>query len=312
MGTISPIQNTDRRSAEKRAAIRITAPAKINLYLHVTGRRADGFHLLDSLVAFAGVGDTVSVRPASQLGLGVDGPLADGVPKGNRNLVLTAARRLAEATGTKDGAAIRLTKRLPVAAGLGGGSADAAAALKALAALWGVAAPRGGAAGVLGAVAETLGADVPVCLAGSAAFVGSIGERIAPAPALPRAWLVLANPGVTLATPRVFATRAGPYAKAARFTAAPAAARELAAVLASRANDLTQAAVSLAPAVDETLAVLAAEPAALLTRMSGSGATCFALFAAPAPAEAAAARLRAAHPDWWVRAAPLLDGGTRT
>ena len=290
------------RGSESLAAIRITAPAKINLYLHVTGQRADGFHLLDSLVAFAGVGDTVAVRPASRIGLVIDGPLADRVPKGNQNLVLAAARRLAKATGTGDGAAIQLTKRLPVAAGLGGGSADAAAALRALAALWGLA----GEGGVLGAIAETLGADVPVCLAGGAAFVGGIGERITPAPVLPRAWLVLVNPGVALATPRVFAARAGHFAKADRFTAAPATAGELAAVLASRANGLTAAAVSLAPAVAETLAALAAEPAALLTRMSGSGATCFALFAEAAEAEAAAARLTVAHPDWWVRAAPLL------
>ena len=282
--------------------IRITAPAKINLYLHVTGRRADGFHLIDSLVAFAGVGDTVAVSPSSRLGLVIDGPLADRVPKGNRYLVLAAARRLANATGTADGAAIQLTKRLPVAAGLGGGSADAAAALRALAALWGVA----GEGGVLGTVAKTLGADVPVCLAGYAAFVGGIGERITSAPALPQAWLVLVNPGVVLATPRVFAARAGLFAKAARFTEPPEVAGELASVLALRANGLTTAAVSLAPAVAETLAALAAEPAALLTRMSGSGATCFALFAEAGEAETAAARLTAAHPDWWVRAAPLL------
>jgi 4-diphosphocytidyl-2-C-methyl-D-erythritol kinase len=291
--------------ASRRGVIRITAPAKINLYLHITGRRADGFHLLDSLVAFAGVGDTVSVRPASGLELTIDGPLADRIPKGDENLVLTTARRLAEITKTVDGAAIRLTKRLPVAAGLGGGSADAAAALTALAALWGVAEEDG----VLGAVAETLGADVPVCLARCAAFVGGIGERITPAPSLPNAWLVLANPGVALSTPKVFAARTGPFAKAARFTESPPAARELATVLASRANDLTQAAVSLAPAVDEALAALAAEPAALMTRMSGSGATCFALFAEAAEAEAAAVRLTAAHPDWWVHAAPLLNGG---
>jgi 4-diphosphocytidyl-2-C-methyl-D-erythritol kinase len=290
------------RAAESLAAIRISAPAKINLYLHVTGRRADGFHLLDSLVAFAGVGDTVSVRPASGLDLTIDGPLAGRIPKDEQNLVFTAARRLAKATKTARGAAIRLTKRLPVAAGLGGGSADAAAALRALADLWGVADDMA----VLGAVAETLGADVPVCLARRAAFVGGIGERITLAPALPQAWLVLANPGSALSTPKVFAARTGRFAKAARFTDAPAAAGELAAVLARRANGLTRAAVSLAPAVGETLAALAAEPAALLTRMSGSGATCFALFAEAAAAAAAAARLAAAHPDWWVRAAPLL------
>jgi len=290
------------RGSESIAAIRVTAPAKINLYLHVTGRRPDGFHLLDSLVAFAGIGDTVAVRPASRLDLVIDGPLADRLPKGNQNLVLAAARLLAKVTGTGDGAAIQLTKRLPVAAGLGGGSADAAAALKALAALWGLAE----AGAVLGAIAETLGADVPVCLVGCTSFVGGIGERITPAPVLPRAWLVLANPGVALATPRVFAARTGRFAKAARFTEPPAAAGGLAAVLALRSNGLTEAAVSLAPAVDETLAALAAEPAALLTRMSCSGTTCFALFAEAAEAEAAAARLTTAHPDWWVRAAPLL------
>ena len=289
------------------ATLSFPAPAKVNLYLHVTGRRADGYHELDSLIAFAGVGDTVTVGPADDLSLAVDGPFAGRLPPAPDNLVLRAARRLARAAGVEAAAAITLTKRLPVASGLGGGSADAAATLRALARLWDLPADDG----PLKDLALGLGADVPACLGGACAFVGGIGERLRPAPPLPPAWLVLANPGVPLATAAVFAGRAGAFSRPAPFDDVPADATGLAALLAARRNDLTEAATARAPAVGEALAALEAEAGSLLARMSGSGATCFALFAGAGEAQGAAKRIATAHPGWWVAAAPLLGDAAR-
>jgi 4-diphosphocytidyl-2-C-methyl-D-erythritol kinase len=280
----------------------VRAPAKVNLYLHVTGRRDDGYHLLDSLVAFADAADTISVRPAETLTLIVDGPFAAGVPAGADNLVLKAAAALAETEGVPAGARIRLFKRLPVAAGIGGGSADAAAALKALSALWQV----NPATEDLAGLALALGADVPVCLAARPTFVGGIGEEISEAPPLPPCWLILANPGIALPTPAVFRHRDGPFTAEARFDAPPADPWDLARLLAERRNDLTDAAVALEPAVGRVLAELDLLPGALLARMSGSGATCFALFATREQAETGAQILREQHPGWWVEAAALL------
>jgi len=281
-----------------------SAQAKVNLYLHVTGRRADGYHLLDSLIAFAAVGDTIDVRPADTLRLSISGPFAAAVPTGPQNLVLRAARALAEHAGVGARADIRLTKRLPVAAGIGGGSADAAAALRALMALWSVSL----AAEDLQSLALSLGADVPVCLAGHPACVGGIGEDIVEAPRLPPCWLVLVNPGVELSTPAVFKRRNGPFSREAPLRAPPADAEELAKHLAERRNDLTAAAVALRPVVGTVLTELDLLPGTLLSRMSGSGATCFALFAAREDAERGARRLRQEHSEWWIEAAPLSQG----
>jgi 4-diphosphocytidyl-2-C-methyl-D-erythritol kinase len=283
-------------------SLSVDAPAKVNLSLHVVGKRADGYHLLDSLVAFAGIGDTLEFTPAAGLSLEITGPTAALIPAQGENIVLTAARRLAERAGVAADAAIRLTKRLPVAAGIGGGSADAAAALKGLARLWNTTLPEQD----MHALALSLGADVPVCLAGRAMRMSGVGEVLEPAPPLPPAWLVLVNPMVPLHTPAVFKARQGDFSAANPLTAAPADAAALAEALASRRNDLTRAAVALEPVVGEILATLAADPACLLARMSGSGATCFGLFATQPAAEQAAARLAALHPAWWVAPAPLL------
>jgi 4-diphosphocytidyl-2-C-methyl-D-erythritol kinase len=286
------------------AAVTVDACAKVNLYLHVVGRRADGYHLLDSLVVFAGVGDTIEAAPAAGLKLEIGGPFAAGLAGEADNLVLRAARALAEAAGVPARARLRLTKRLPVASGIGGGSADAAAALIALAKVWRleIAPDR------LVAIGLALGADVPMCLAGRTAFVGGIGEEIAPAPALPRFWLVLANPGVTVPTPavyRAYATASTRFSAAGRFAEPPADARALADLLNARGNDLTDTAVRLAPAIGEVLTALQALPGALVVRMSGSGATCFAVFTDEDAASAAADRLAADRPRWWVRPAPV-------
>jgi len=289
--------------------VTVAAPAKVNLYLHVTGRRDDGYHELDSLIAFAGTGDEITVRAADNLTLDVAGPFANAVPSGLDNLVLRAARALADAAGIKARSAIRFDKRLPVAAGIGGGSADAAAVLRALDGLWGT---RAGEAD-LARIGLALGADVPVCLSGRPAFVGGIGERIDPAPPLPPCWLVLANPGVEMPTPAVFARRDGAFSRPARFDEFISDGTELAALLAGRQNDLEVPARFIAPVIDDVLDALSRPSGALLARMSGSGATCFALFADEARATAAARDLAAAWPDWWVEAAPLLvaDPGPR-
>lgn len=283
------------------------APAKVNLYLHVLGRRPDGYHRLDSLVVFADVGDEVVAAPAEDLTLAVEGPFAAALPAGADNLVLRAAWALAEAAGVPARARLTLVKNLPVAAGIGGGSADAAAALAALTGLWGLRLDDA----ALDRVALGLGADVPMCRRSRPLRVGGIGDELDDAPALPAFALVLVNPGVPLATAAVFAAfdagPAGGRAPVARpLSNAPANAAALAAELKRRANDLEGPARFLAPGVDAALAALAAAPACLLARMSGAGATCFGLFADAGAAKHAAAVIGREHPDWWVVAAGTL------
>lgn len=277
------------------------APAKVNLHLHVTGRRADGYHLLDSLVVFAGAADLLTGDTADGLSLALGGPEAASLAAEPDNLVLRAARALAAAAGVPANAALRLAKRLPVASGIGGGSADAAAALRLCARLWGLRLPEAR----MAELALSLGADVPVCLAARPARMGGVGEVLSPAPRLPPFGLLLANPRVAVATPAVFRARARafrpPAALPAGWNDAAAMARDLAAL----ANDLQDAAVSLCPAIGEVLAALAALPGARLARMSGSGATCFALFDDPGTARAAAGLLPAA---WWRWGGGLYGG----
>ncbi len=271
------------------------APAKVNLALHVTGRRADGYHLLDSLVVFPRVGDLLEVEPAAGLSLTIDGPFARDLGAGADNLVLRAALLLRGEGGA--GAALRLVKSLPVASGIGGGSADAAAALRLLGGLWGLDLPPR-------SVLAGLGADVPVCVAGKSCRMQGIGEVIEPV-ALPPFWLVLVNPGVPVSTPAVFAGLARrdnpPLPEPPVFPDGAA----LAVWLAGQRNDLAEPAVALAPEVRTVLDALAAAPGCRLARMSGSGATCFGFFTAAEPALAAAEALRHDHPAWWVAAAPV-------
>jgi 4-diphosphocytidyl-2-C-methyl-D-erythritol kinase len=271
------------------------APPKVNLYLHVTGRRADGYHLLDSLVVVPELGDRLSLRPAAALTLSLHGPFAGAIEAGEENLVLRAARALAAAHALRPAAALTLEKRLPPAAGIGGGSADAAAALRLLARLWDVPVPD--------ALPLSLGADVPVCLAApEPRFMAGIGERLAPPPPLPGFWMVLANPRVEVPTPAVFAALARRDNPPAPPPPPLADFRALTGWLAGQRNDLEPAACALCPAIREVLAALADAP---LARMSGSGATCFALHASGAEAHRQAGRLARARPGWWVAAAPV-------
>ncbi|MDR3435976.1 4-(cytidine 5'-diphospho)-2-C-methyl-D-erythritol kinase [Telmatospirillum sp.] len=284
-------------------AVDVFAPAKVNLYLQVVGRRPDGYHLLDSLVVFAGVGDTITIRPSATLSLTIDGPMAPLLTGTPDNVVLKAARGLAEASGVAPAAAITLTKRLPVAAGIGGGSADGAAALRALCRFWNIAPDET----LLSRIGLSLGADLPVCLAGRPTQMAGIGEILSPAVALPPAWLVLVNPRVGVSTPAVFKARHGDFSAPAPLVETLRDVYDLAAALKRRRNDLAEPAIGLAPVIGDVLAAIGAEADCLLSRMSGSGATCFGLFADEGSAEAAAARLTAAHPNWWVAPAPLVE-----
>ena len=285
------------------AADRLTepAPAKVNLYLHVTGRGDDGYHRLDSLVVFAGIGDILTAGCADALDSAVTGPFAAGLAGEPDNLVLRAARALASEARVAAGAHLVLEKHLPVASGIGGGSADAAAALRLLCRLWG----REPAPGVLAAIAARLGADVAACLASQSARMGGIGERLDPAPTLPPCGMVLANPGIGVATPEVFRARTGAWSQPARLPLGWATAREMAADLSRLHNDLQPAAIRLHPPVGDVLAALAGTPDCLLARMSGSGATCYGLYADTASAERAATRLQ--HQVAWCWAGALRN-----
>jgi 4-diphosphocytidyl-2-C-methyl-D-erythritol kinase len=286
-------------AADNAAPVTVFAPAKVNLYLHVTGRRADGYHLVDSLVAFADIGDRITAEPAAQLSLALSGPEAETLATAiDDNLVLRAARLLADRTGVGAGAALHLQKNLPVAAGIGGGSSDAAAALRALKTLWAVSIGDKR----LRELGTGLGADLPACLYGRAAWVGGIGEQIEPAADLPEAGILFANPRKRLPTAMVFAARRGSFGNGGRFDPMPGDAVELARILAARGNNLTEAAIGLVPEIAAVLARLEQLPGALLVRMSGSGATCFALFANRNAAKGACAMLAAAEPLWWCAA----------
>lgn len=282
------------------SAEREAAPAKLNLALHVRGRMADGYHALETLFVFAEAGDEVALEgeaPAGRFELAVDGPFAPALAADPDNLVTRAARALARAAGVARGARLRLTKRLPVASGLGGGSSDAAATLRLLDRAWGLDWSRAR----LADLGAELGADVPACVHARPLRGEGRGERLEPV-AFAGAWAVLANPGLPVPTGAVFrgwdGLDRGPLAHG----------DALAAALAGR-NDLEPPAIALAPAVGETLAELAALPGAGLVRMSGSGATCFALFETEAAARAGAAALAGRRPGWWVVATRLLPSG---
>jgi 4-diphosphocytidyl-2-C-methyl-D-erythritol kinase len=273
------------------------APAKVNLCLHVTGRRADGYHLLDSLVVFAAVGDRVSAMAGRSLSLRLTGPEAMALGPEADNLVLRAARLM----GAGD-VALTLDKKLPVASGIGGGSADAAATLRLLARRTGRPLPDPEA--VL-----RLGADVPVCLAGQPVRMRGVGEDLSPLPPLPPVWLVLVNPRVPVPTPQVFAavTRRDNPPIPVMPTAALGSTSAFADWLGSETrNDLVDAARHVAPVLKQVQAALEAVPGCLLARMSGSGGTHFGLFASESAATTAVDHLRATHPDWWVAAGRKL------
>lgn len=283
-------------NAEVSGVVTLPAPARINLYLHITGRRADSYHEMDSLIVFSELGDTLSVGSATGLTLELDGPVGETLSAHKDNSVLRAARMLADAANVPCNAAITLTKRLPLSSGLGGSSADAAATLKALSTLWGI----GDGDVDLIEIAMKLGVDVPVCLSNGPAFVGGTGEEVEPAPALPSAGLLLVNPGVALAMSSVYGARRGGFSPSARFDEAPKDIGALVSLLEERENDLTAAATRLCPVIDDVLADIRAVPGCRFARMTGIGATCFGLFDDVGLAETAASDV--VRDDWWVAA----------
>jgi 4-diphosphocytidyl-2-C-methyl-D-erythritol kinase len=278
------------------------APAKVNLYLRVTGRRADGYHLLDSLAVFAEAKDIVTAGHADALTLDVRGAEGFELMDEPDNLVLRAADALVAATGHAPRAAITLTKLLPVASGIGGGSADAAATLRLLNTLWGT----GLDTAALEGIAARLGADVPVCVASKPARMQGVGEVLSPAPALPACGLLLANPRIALPTPQVFRARHGAFSAPAEMPDRLPDAVALAEWLRPLGNDLQDAALSLCAAIADVLTAIAAQPGCLLARMSGSGATCFGIFGSADQARAAAKAMPAA---WWRHGGGLHDAG---
>ena len=280
----------------------VKAPAKVNLTLHVTGQRKDGYHLLDSLVVFADGGDVIRAEAADDLTLTVSGPFAEGVPTDHSNLILKAAQVLAKARGVTAGAALHLEKNLPHAAGIGSGSSDAAATLKLLADLWGVAPLSPDDPAVLG-----LGADVPVCAAGPAPHrMSGIGEVLTPVPKLPEAALVLVRPPVAVPTGPVFQGLASKNGAPMQDIPAGLDFVHFATWLAAQRNDLQMPAIGIAPVIGNVIDVLQAQSGVALAAMSGSGATCFGLLPDMTLAEAAARKIKSAHPDWWASAARML------
>lgn len=265
------------------------AAAKINLTLHVTGQRDDGYHLLDSLVLFTDLGDIITVAPADDLALLIDGPFAKDLSADGDNLVLRAARLF----NSDKGAKIILTKNLPVASGIGGGSADAAATMHALAALWNLPFPNTQAQ-------LSLGADIPVCVSTDLTRMRGIGETLdtfGPPPILD---VLLVNPMVGVSTAKVFNQLSSKTNAGMTDMPDPFDTQVWLAWLANQRNDLEQPARIIAPEIDIVITALSVQDGCHVARMSGSGATCFALFDGPDARDAAAAAIRTNYPDWWV------------
>ena len=281
----------------------VDAPAKINLFLHVTGRRGDGYHVLESFVVFAEFGDRIVVEPSDELSLSIEGPFAAGLSADSGdNLVLRAANALRDACDENAGARIILEKNLPVSSGIGGGSADAAAALRALSMLWKLDVTDS----CLAEIGIAIGADVPVCLNGRPAVMSGVGEMIENATPPPPVGVVLVNAGEGVSTPAVFAARTASFSESTGWET-PDAFDAFIASLAERKNDLFEPACRVSPVIDHVLAAISADDKCALARLSGSGGTCFGLYRDRAAAEEAARRIRLEHPGWWCVATAFRD-----
>ncbi len=281
------------------AGILEVANAKINLSLKVKGRRPDGYHQLESLVVFAEAADRITCIDADELGLKISGPFAHDLEAEQNNLILGAARVFAAAIGRDTRVEFELEKNLPIASGIGGGSADAAAALRAMMRLW------GDPPGTINGIALQLGADVPVCMQKRPSFMTGVGENLRTVPRLPEINAVLANPGISVSTAAVFERlKAGPVESPDRLPVLPGVETldRLLAWLGENGNDLEAPAIDIEPAIKAVLDALEATSGCRLARMSGSGATCFALYDNPFDAAEAAAALSKAQKTWWVTA----------
>lgn len=285
------------------ATIKATAPAKVNLTLHVTGRRDDGYHLLDSLVVFAGVCDQLSATSSPDMRISVSGPFSPGVPNDDSNLMMRAAIALQRVRGVEMGAALTLEKHLPHAAGIGSGSSDAALTLAMLAELWGVAPLPANAPEVV-----ALGADVPVCLQAPAPTrMTGIGETLSDVPRLPDCALVLVRPPVEVPTAAVFQALTSRDGSGMDDLPQGLDYDGFAQWLSAQRNDLQAPAETIAPEITHAIAALRALPAVSFAGMSGSGATCYGLVKDMATARQVARRMQVAHMNWWVAPAAVLQ-----
>jgi len=274
------------------------APAKLNLFLHVTGKRVDGYHTLQSAIVFVDVGDELTLSRQDEFSIDIEGPFAASLGDPEENLVCKAARLLAGYYKIPLSGKITLIKNLPAASGLGGGSTDAAAALQGLAKLWNLPDDPF----LLPRLAQQLGADVPACLYKKPVWAEGIGEKLTILPDMPALHFVLANPLVPTPTPEVFRRFCGPFSQPLRFSGR----RDWSADLKTCRNDLTEAAVTVTPVIREVLAGLAATAGCRLCRLSGSGATCFGVYSTAGDAVAAAQTLKTSYPNWWIVKADML------
>lgn len=289
--------------------LNVLAPAKVNLFLHVTGRLENGYHTLDSLVSFVDIGDHIQIEPSTDFSFRINGSYAsafsaaeyDASPN-SPNLAVQAAWELARVTHKTPQFRITLTKNLPLASGLGGGSSDAASVLWALSEWWGLRLQDS----VLSPLAISLGADVPACLSCQPIRMQGIGEIISSAPSMKDTAIVLAHPGKRCPTSKIFSTYRGPYKDdIADLPDDLSDFDDLISFLAEQDNDLTAAAVEHAPDIAFVLDVLSHQKGCRLARMSGSGACCFGLFASEHEANTAAENMSLKHPSWWIRAGSL-------
>jgi 4-diphosphocytidyl-2-C-methyl-D-erythritol kinase len=295
------LQRTDAR-----LAVDLVAPAKVNLALHVTGRRDDGYHLIESLVVFCADGDRLRIATADQDRFGVTGPFAPALDAGDSNLVVRARDLLRNHAGSGAPVAIELEKSLPIASGLGGGSSDAATTLRALSCVWGMDREPSD----LARLAAGLGADLPMCLAARPLVARGIGERIETLDGFPALDMLLLNPGLPVSTPAVFAGLARRDNEGLPPPEGLTSVEAVCTYLRATRNDLQQPAIASCPAIADVLDALT-DQAPLFARMSGSGATCFAIFPDRATAARAGERIAARHPDWFVlatRTLPSPDG----
>ncbi len=282
-------------------------PAKINLYLHVTGRRADGYHLLDTLITFTDICDEIDIIPARNFSITISGEFASGIATDAGNIITQAWQLMQQESGKTDNIAVQLVKNIPSGAGLGGGSSDAAATLILLNKMW----QCGFDTEKLAAIGLKLGADVPVFIHNHAAFVSGIGEKITKAENLPQLYAILAYPRLPLATKKVFLEFAANYGKnnyehAAQITAMPHNAANWLDFLHSKSNHLQDVAEYFVPEIKQLIASLAALPGCHFARISGSGSACFAIFTNKSEASIAYKNLKENYPGYWLKIAKLI------
>ena len=283
--------------------ISLLAPAKVNLFLHICGKRSDGLHLLDSLITFAGIYDSITIKPSPELNVSLKGPFSNKKISTKNNLVLKAAKVLAEFSNIEPKIDIVIAKEIPVASGLGGASVNAAATLKLLTIYWDLNISDK----TLFNIGENLGADVPACLTGKTIRIEGVGEILKAAKELPPCWFVFVNPGTQLNTKEVFELGLDKFNSKYKNPKYPGNLNELQKMLFDTQNGLMKSAIQLVPEIELVINKLRDTKNIIDARLSGSGATCFGVFPTENDAKIAAQTISIANPDWWVKAAPLLN-----